>query len=476
MDMGGCDVPSCCASRRRAKGDAMPISVKCNCCGQAYRVPDTAAGKTMKCKKCTLPIEIPSSAAFASQPMAPVAPPRAAEPPIGFAPEAGNGVEPPRAKTQTKKKKSNVLIFVFLGLAAAFFFCFFLPVAVGVGWWYFSSSNTDGMKFMPANSNVIMSMRGDDMLKSDVYQQVIKENPDLAKKINELNEKMQEEGATAMEDMGQTIMGGDFARQEFVSVTSSKKKTTIEQILQYNANRNKKFKQVQVGKYTMYEEDGPPQPEVPPAFGGIVPAGPRSTPQMALCVIDNKMVLAGTPKALKEVLERDKKPEFSEGMQAALKYADFSKAFSVAINGKGLASNLPAMQMNANPFTAKLANVQGGAINVTLKTDILIDATILCADDQSAEDLRKLADGGIAAVKIAGAEKVGSETVSMLDSLKLANQGNTIVATMEIKTAQIIKATKSLPALGGPMGGPQPIGGPGGLPNQPFPQPKQPRR
>ena len=54
----------------------------------------------------------------------------------------------------------------------------------------------------------------------------------------------------------------------------------------------------------------------------------------AFCVAESKVVLIGELESIRKVLKRDGKPNFSEGMKAAIKQADFSKTIAVAINVK----------------------------------------------------------------------------------------------------------------------------------------------
>jgi hypothetical protein len=467
----------------------MPIAVKCRCCGQAYRLPDEAAGRTIKCKKCTLPVEVPATGAIAAQPMRPVAPiaapppssatrpvapvaapaaPPSSEAPIGFA--EGHAPEPRKPTTIKKKKKSKTLAFVLLGLAAAFFFCFFLPAAVGVAWYVLSNSSSDGMKYMPNNTSMIMSMRVADTMKSDFYQQVMKELPDASKKYDEMKQQMQQEANMTMEDIDQILMGGDVTSKEWIVVVTTKKKITIDDVTNSGANKNKKYKKTQVGKYTMYEDEA--QAAAVDAVMGAPVGGPgapmtQALASQAFCLVDSKMIVGGPSKTLKSVLERDKKPELSEGMKTTLKYTDFKKASSLAVYIKGMKqTNMPPLP----GVGAQLDNIEGAALNVDIKTDILVDATVICKDDKSAEELRKMADGGISVAKAQFGAMMGSDAVQVLDSLKLANKANLITATMEIKTAQIVKAAKSMPNMGGPpLGGPQPDGQPFGPP-QPRPR------
>ena len=72
----------------------------------------------------------------------------------------------------------------------------------------------------------------------------------------------------------------------------------------FKGDKGTTYKETKVGSFTMYE---PEKDEYREAF----------------CVVSDKVLVVARAKQLKPVLERNKMPEWSAGIQAGMKQADF---------------------------------------------------------------------------------------------------------------------------------------------------------
>jgi hypothetical protein len=185
------------------------------------------------------------------------------------------------------------------------------------------------------------------------------------------------------------------------------------------------------------------------------------------------MIATGDKSELKNVLERNKTPELSGGLKAAMDKVDFSKGIAVAADLNGV---IPSSKGQAgpaggkggfpgaaqNPFSGmeKIGEeVEGLALQVKVEADIAIDCTLMCKSAKGAEDIKKSIEGLSAMLGFFGGA-VPKEAKEILDTLKVNVAGATVKATLTIKGAAITNLAKN-PLMGGGFGGP-PGGGFGG--------------
>src|SRR5262249_49159729 len=153
----------------------------------------------------------------------------------------------------------------------------------------------------------------------------------------------------------------------------------------------------------------------------------------------------GETAAVRKVLTRDKKPEFSKNLQAAMKQTDFSKTVALAVDLKAGPSQ-PAAGAGDLAFLGGGANVLGGldkaeALAVQTKggSDVRLEVTILCPDAKSAEDMKKAIDGIL--VLSRGKQGMPKEFDDLLD-IPLKVDGNKVTASKSFKVGPLLKAYK----------------------------------
>src|SRR5262249_9166477 len=152
------------------------------------------------------------------------------------------------------------------------------------------------------NPNVVVSVKVDDLMASDSWKELEKTVPNFNKGM----EDMEKEVGLTPTAIAHVLVGGQGGgKEEPVAVVRTKKDITAADLLA--KIKNGKYTDVKVNKYTMYQGEQPSYSKIPPK---------------AFCVVDSKLVVYGRADTLRAVLERDKKPELSSGLQTALKETD----------------------------------------------------------------------------------------------------------------------------------------------------------
>lgn len=423
----------------------MSISFQCTGCGRTLKVADELAGRKAKCPQCQAILYIPEgpAAAVTSAPAAPVR--RRASPPPPDEPDEGAdvGEEMERRPRRRKKVKKSLLVPVLLGVGALLLL---LMVAGGsfAAWWFLSGGSSEDLYFMPDNTQMVGQVRVDQILNSDALKQVWTAFPDAKAAFDKAS--TQESG----------VETNNFERMYFgtgsVSPTGASPPSAIAVLHFKNGvkledleagmkkgNPNLTFTDTKVGRYTMIDVKAPPVMfNLPAPKGKPAPPPPAPASLYALCMPNDKEVVMGQTTVLQAVLNRDKKPDVNDKLQAAINATDFNATVAIAASRDMLPPMTPA-QTQAIPLP--LDKVQGLSMTIKVGSDVDLSVTALCKDGTGAGEL----SGGLKTA-IGGAKKQYGSLLppELADLLNIEPQvsGSNVTIAKTIKVAPLIKMAK----------------------------------
>jgi hypothetical protein len=466
----------------------MSIAFSCPDCDKSFKVPDAMAGRKAKCSGCGATILISNVLGLTEKPTTKIkSKARIVEDEDDYQEEDAaprkrrsrraevDDVDDPdddfddanddrtrkskkkRGASKTKKKSRAMLLalvgFLVLGLCGA-------GGLGGVALWYFWPASAESLKFAPDNCKIVAVINIEQIENSKAYETISKESPKFKKDFGDplKSDALTKAGVSQVTIAGAGSvsingMGGPGADDQTVIVVKTKNSIDAKDIL---ADKNNKgpYKEATVNGYTLYE-------------------GPSD----AFCVPDKKHVVAGKADILRKVLQRDKKPEFSENMNAAMKKVDFSKSVAVAMDSAGAAGNSPfAKDLNS-------MELQWAALEANCKTDIDVTITVQSKSENGAKEIKKKADDlvkTLKSLKDMGAA-FGAKQPDLFDEPKMEVSGSTFTAKLTLKADAIAQSSKNQQGFdffngpgGNPPGGLPPGGNPpGGNPPGGKPPPKK---
>jgi hypothetical protein len=412
----------------------MTIAFQCPGCGATLKVPDTMAGRRGRCPKCGTVNQLPAAGGqlqTAPSPPKSAAPSRAPKP--APAPDVADDEQEaaeekaPRPRKGKKKRGNRTMLFVGLGCGALLLLCMGLGGTGAFLWWYLSSPIGEEMTYMPNNCEVIASIRLDQLLASDAYKQVEKEVPMLKQAVS--GGEAEKEIGLQISNVERIVVGGQLGGggQPVVAVRL-KQAVKAEDLT--GKIKGKSFTSAKVGSYTLYE----------------TPGGNGD----GFCVAKPKLIVFGPAKSLREVLQRNKKPDLSPKLSTAMKEADFSKTIVVAAaapkQGAGKPANIGGLPIGGNPFAGD-DDVDGVVVQVKVATDVSITLVAICKDSATATVAKRKIDEGLTKAK--AMPNIPPEIGKALD-VKSSVSGRKVTLTTDIKVAPMIKAVKNM--AGGFMG------------------------
>jgi hypothetical protein len=348
--------------------------------------------------------------------------------------------ERPRRKKKRKKKKARSLmgLWVSLGIVSTLTImgAAYFAVAFALNIWPFGGAG-EAMKFMPDNCKVLISVKWDEIEKSQLFNDLKNNNPSIEKVLggNSDNEMQffRKKGIDSLligfnSDVG-ALTGGT---PKGCLVATVKESTTGKEALDAHKDASA-YKESKIGSYTMYENS-----------------------KDAFSVVSSKMIVLGDKDVVSAVLKRDKKPELSEGLKAAMDQISFSKALAIAADTKGAltSSKMPMLQMTGVGQAAE--EIEGFALQASVTTDLSLDCFLICKSAKGAEDLKKKYEDSVKEASKMGAF-LPKEATELMNSVKVSTSGGNLNANVTI-SGETIKGLAKNPLMAGGLGGP-PAGG-----------------
>jgi len=364
----------------------MPITISCAACGKQYTVPDQQAGKRGKCRACGADLVAPPRAELAA--------------PTGLSTPAVS-----RRKASSSRAPLVAGIVLVLLLLAA--------VAGGGAWWYFTPGSPlgDGSRYLPSNTRLLLSVRVDALTVSDAWRELEAELPQRLAQF-------EQDIGLAPADMAQVLVGGSMReREQPLVIIRTRQPVTAADFLKRDEYRG--FKEVAIGKYTMYE--------------GTSDLPDRPSP--VLCVPESHLVIFGWSDVLRPVLERGKPPEFTVETQALIDTTDFSKPVVFALNLKNLKLTWTAGSVNLG--MQQFPGVVGLTAEITATKPYTLLVAVPCETPPRAETTRKKIEATMAASK---EEPLGTrDLMAILDGIKWRSDGDRVLGTGQPQAANILK-------------------------------------
>jgi Protein of unknown function (DUF1559) len=170
--------------------------------------------------------------------------------------------------------------------------------------------------------------------------------------------------------------------------------------------------------------------------------------RVAICRIDDRTVAVGEEAALREVLVRDGPAKLSDELTAAMNEVDFSKSLALAGSLKNLAKAAGPVGANLGAIPFGPDAIRGGGLQADVGNDIRFRGVTIFKDVATAEQMKKMGDGMLAAAKLNSA-KMPPEAAKILDSVEIANSGSTIRVSATIEVDTILSLVDSFKGAGG---------------------------
>lgn len=412
----------------------MAITFSCPACGKELRAPEEAANRQSTCPGCRGPVIVPDPssgseqvpfmdpAAFTEQAQPP--PPGAALAPMseGLAPMS----EGPAESSPIGFSKTTISI------AAAAALLMLVTVAVGgyLGYRWFTGGNNLGsvQKYIPENSQFILSIQVDELLSGEAMQRVREEFASSKDFEKELHRKAKSTLGLTPAEIDQLVFAARLDEfMEGVLIVTTKKEvdaSTLSSAMGRSASETK------VGEFSVHK------------FA-----------DQGFCVADKKLVLYGQFAAIKKILERDRAPALTEGMANILAHVDFSKSLVMVADVKGFEmTKYTGVPPGVGGEVVKnlekwLHDFEGLAYEADIHAELKTKTVLLCKDKAAAEDYEIILKGfTLLGQKLqtvfTPSEKLREELAAMNAHNEIERDGRAVVLTSRTKTSTMISYFK----------------------------------
>jgi hypothetical protein len=461
----------------------MPIRVVCPQCGKALNAPDTAAGKVASCPACKGKIAIPGASAMPAAPVVaqaavpaalsaapviapaaiPLAAPAAVVPPpvtsvipplpvakpvilpaipvggppvvpavspddpmAAFALETFGGsteggialgakpltASPLAAGPRARRNSGNYVPLIIIAGAVLG-----AGVLMGGIYWLTRGGGGDWMKWMPDDAQVVAHINMQAFLPYiDDFKQT---NPQVQKELD----KLARESRMTPEEIKSVSIGMARISGGTQSVVGVIQKTSA--VTDANIGKAPGARSEQVGEYTIY----------------------YSANNEALCKVDDYTVIGGEPATLKAVLSRTGEARLSPALQRAIDEANFSADVAVAASLQGLPAAGPMPMPGLDP-----TKFESAAISAYLGSSVRLSAALICADSDTASDLKTKADLAMkqAEPMIGMMSAQNPALQEAWDSISIGRSGAKLTLSVTIPESLIEQAKQQAAGIGPP--------------------------
>jgi hypothetical protein len=337
------------------------------------------------------------------------------------------GEERPRRKKKRKQKKARSLmgLWVALGIGSILVIMggAYFAVAFALNIWPFGAAG-EAMKFMPDNCKILVSVKWDEIEKSQLFQDLKSANPDFDKALGGNNDSelqfLRKKGIDSilmgLSGEADKLVGG---KPNGCMVVTLREGTSGKELLDSRKDSSS-YKETKAGSYTVYENN-----------------------KDAFSVVSSKMIIVGDKDVVSAILKRDKKPEIPEGLKAVMDQVSFSKPLAVAADTKGAltAEKVPLLMLVGLDKIG--AEIEGIALQASVGADINLECFVNCKSAQGANDLKKKID------EQAKGPSVPKEAADITNSLTVTTSGGTLTAALTVKGETLKNLTKMFPGVSG---------------------------
>jgi hypothetical protein len=298
--------------------------------------------------------------------------------------------------------------YVAAGVAALLVFSLVVVAAVRM---FGSSSGLDhASRYFPAKTNVVVGVNIEDILRSQVYQDLKKEIPEIEK----MEKEMAQKDEIGMRDMSQVFIAGnlDAAQKEGIVYARLLKRRA-------DVTFTNTRKGAEAGGITIYE-----------------------APDHCACQVDGTTIIecSGPPSTLQSILT-NKSTGLTPATKAACKDADFARSITAVVTFQDVDKQGPVgKQLHEQPALEALDTV---IVHVTFgSSDITVQAMATCKDADKAKDIQKMLDGFISLAKLSG-KATSKDVKDLLGNLKIEQADNKIKASVKVTKDQLVALFKS---------------------------------
>jgi hypothetical protein len=399
----------------------MAITFACSGCRKDYRVPDEFAGRTTKCRQCGADLQIPSPQVAVQLPPAVTMPP----PPLMAAPAAAVPRAPAALPAEPLAPAARPSFPARLkvagaggGLLIAGLLLFCAETAMVRALFSSSPAPMDGVRYLPDKCMIVAGVKVDDLLDSDAWKEVEKELPNFRDDSNKVGDEI----GVPLANISYILRGqAKGPPHDPITVVTTKKSVNARDML--DRIKKTKYDELNMAGRTVYQRK----------YADNILILPEQ--RVAFCVVDSKTVIMGTTHQVRSVLERDKKPELSVTLQAALKQADTSRTAFVAIDFKDVN---PGRWLDLPNSFQLPEGVEGLAVGAAAGSSFQVELTVLCKDAKVAEEARKAIEAGLAAAK----NDLPKDLADALGAVQLSTSGAHVTGKVPLKPGVLSKILK----------------------------------
>ncbi|MGE3804022.1 MAG: hypothetical protein AB7K24_05040, partial [Gemmataceae bacterium] len=270
-------------------------------------------------------------------------------------------------------------------------------------------------KYIPDDSSVIISMKVDQLFDSQVFKMLRRDFPEFRDQMDEL---------TVPHKIERVVAAGNYQDKHALTAMYLKEPVTLaEAKTSFKVTDVKEEKSANV---TLYRYPDPQR---------RFQRDPNT--DLVFCFPEKLVLLQGPINKVKEILRR-KKPQLDPELKKAMQLADKKASISMVAMLQGVPiPNGPGLDQ----FRKLAGQMQYAYLQIDVRDELDMRATVHCADEKTATELRDVSKGLLALAKTFG--EMPKEGREIVDAIDFNLQGRDVLVSLKIKRA-LLERLKNL--------------------------------
>lgn len=299
----------------------------------------------------------------------------------------------------------------------------------------------DDIKFLPGDTNLFFVMRLEQLTTGDGFRKLAKEVPMIS---NEMVDGFRKEFGIEINNVELMVYGGNVHGDGPTGVF--RLKTAVKPAVVIGAASAPRFQGDKIT--TTYAQE---------TVGAYILYVPSTKWRESFCFINDKTIAFGRADELKKVLARDRKPDFSANLQAAIKAADLSASLTMVMDVKAISAKERFPMIPGMDVPKIVESIDGAVFTLKIGPTVSMRGIAVCKDAKAAEEVKKQAEiaRDLLTKLVKETPMLPKELTNVPGMVKLSVKDNLGEATLSVKDDVVVAFFKAM--MGGRVEAPKPV-------------------
>jgi hypothetical protein len=279
----------------------------------------------------------------------------------------------------------------------------------------------DVVRYLPNDCHFLIAARAQQFLQSGVWKGIQND----AENLRSIVEQLPKETGVSPQQVDYVVMA-DSGREKEASFWIVRLNKPVKGSELAATQKEAKFKESDIAGQKVYEN--------------------QKKTEESFAVVDGKTILNGRVETIRAVLERGGAPHWDASFERMMREADFDRTLVIRGDSKFFSSDKSKKQTGGKVDEKYFKSLGGAIASARADDDLAVELTMVCKDAETAEDVRKVADGALVVLKyvLEDDKDIPKEVYDLIRQVKASSEGHNCRATVTVATTALAKLAQNI--------------------------------